>query len=143
VKNDFFSLTKNVPITALLRDYGTFRWEGFEMLIQPAPGHTPGSIALVTEVDGKKIAFSGDLMHSPGKVQTLYDLQYYYQEHEGVDFSLYSLAQRCALEPDLLCPSHGREFADPIAAMQQLLQKLRQWFQECQPGSRPPTLDSE
>jgi glyoxylase-like metal-dependent hydrolase (beta-lactamase superfamily II) len=127
VKNDFFSVTKNVPITALLRDYGTFRWEGFEIFIQPAPGHTPGSIALVTQIDGKKIAFSGDLMHSPGKVQTLYDLQYYYQEHEGVDFSIYSLTELSKLKPEMLCPSHGRPVPDPLPGMAELSRKLRGW----------------
>ncbi len=108
VRNDFFSLTKNVPVTALLRDYGTFRWEGLEIFIQPTPGHTLGSITLVTRVDGKNVAFSGDLLHSRGKVQTLYDLQYYYSEHEGVDLSIYSLTELAKLKPELLCPSHGR-----------------------------------
>ncbi len=127
VRNDFFSLTKNVPVTALLRDYGTFRWEGAEIFIQPTPGHTIGSITLVTQVDGKKVAFSGDLMHSPGKVQTLYDLQYYYQEHEGVDFSIYSLQELRELKPELLCPSHGRPVADPLPGMEELSEKLTDW----------------
>ncbi len=43
-------------------------------------------------------------MHSPGKVQTLYDLKYYHQEHEGVDFSIYSLTELAKLKPALLCP---------------------------------------
>jgi glyoxylase-like metal-dependent hydrolase (beta-lactamase superfamily II) len=128
VKNDFFSLTQNVPTAALLRDYETFRWSGHEFFIQPAPGHTPGSIALVTQVDGRKVAFTGDLMHSPGKIQTLYDLQYYYAEHEGVDLSIYSLGELMRAAPDLLCPSHGAEIHDPVPGMQQLSTKLHEWW---------------
>lgn len=128
VKNDFFSLTQNVPVAALLRDYDTFRWRGREIFIQPAPGHTPGSIALIAEVDGRKVAFSGDLMHSPGKVQTLHDLQYYYAEHEGVDLSVYSLRELIAARPDLLCPSHGAEVHDPIPGMTSLAGKLHDWW---------------
>src|SRR5581483_3475802 len=30
-KNDFFSLTRNVPVTALLRDYATFRWQDTDL----------------------------------------------------------------------------------------------------------------
>ncbi len=141
VKNDFFSLTKNVPVTALLRDYETFRWEGFDIFVQPTPGHTPGSITLVTQVDGKRVAFSGDLMHSPGKVQTLYDLQYYYQEHEGVDFSIYSLTELGKLKPELLCPSHGRPVPDPLPGMAELSQKLREWHAYWY--THPPTSDLE
>lgn len=141
VKNDFFSLTTNVPVKALLRDYGTFRWEGFDLFVQPTPGHTPGSITLVTQVDGRRVAFSGDLMHSPGKVQTLYDLQYYYQEHEGVDFSIYSLTELGKLKPELLCPSHGRPVSDPLPGMAELSQKLREWHAYWY--KHPPTSDLE
>lgn len=128
VKNNFFSLTQNVPVAAVLRDYETFRWNKREFFIQPTPGHTVGSITLVTEVDGRKVAFSGDLMHSPGKVQTLYDLQYYYGEHEGVDMSVYSLTELIKLKPALLCPSHGSEIQEPVAGMQELARKLHDWW---------------
>jgi glyoxylase-like metal-dependent hydrolase (beta-lactamase superfamily II) len=128
VKNDFFSLTRNVPVAAVLRDYDTFRWNGREFFVQPTPGHTPGSITLVADVDGRKTAFSGDLMHSPGKVQTLYDLQYYYAEHEGVDLSFYSLEQLIKHSPALLCPSHGAELADPVPGMRQLADRLHDWW---------------
>ncbi len=128
VRNDFFSLTRNVPVAALLRDYETFHWGEFEIVVQPAPGHTPGSIALMAQIDGRKVAFTGDLMHSPGKVQTLYDLQYYYGEHEGADLSAYSLSELIKLAPDMVCPSHGKEMHDPVAGMEQLVTRLNDWF---------------
>ncbi len=134
VRNDFFSLTRNVPVAAALRDYDTLRWRGREFFVQPTPGHTPGSITLVTQVDGRKVAFSGDLMHSPGKVQTLYDLQYYYAEHEGVDLSVYSLQELGKLKPDLICPSHGEEVFDPGPGMEQLATKLTDWYRFWHPG---------
>jgi glyoxylase-like metal-dependent hydrolase (beta-lactamase superfamily II) len=134
VRNDFFSLTRNVPVTAVLRDYSTFEWSGYRFFIQPTPGHTPGSIPVLAQVDGRKVAFSGDLMHSPGKVQTLYDLQYYYGEHEGVDLSAYSLAELIKLKPGLLCPSHGPDVADPVPGMEQLITKLSDWFRFWNPS---------
>jgi glyoxylase-like metal-dependent hydrolase (beta-lactamase superfamily II) len=143
VRNDFFSLTADIPVAASLYDYQSFRWRGHDFFVQPTPGHTIGSASLITTIDGRKVVFSGDLIYSPGKVQNLYDLQYYYQEHEGVDFSLYSLSQLCAHHPQLLCPSHGREFAEPIAGMQELSDKLRQWFRYWHPGGSSPTIDYE
>ena len=127
VRNDFFSLPANVPVAAVLEDYETFRWRGHQLRIQPTPGHTPGSISLVGEIDRRMVAFSGDLIHSPGKVQTLYDLQYYYGEHEGVDLAAFSLAELAKLTPALLCPSHGHEIANPPAAVEELISKLRDW----------------
>ncbi|MBV9404346.1 MAG: MBL fold metallo-hydrolase, partial [Acidobacteriaceae bacterium] len=141
MKNDFFSLTTNVPVTALLRDYATFSWEGFDFFVQPTPGHTPGSITLLATVDSKRVAFSGDLMHSPGKLQTLYDLQYYYQEHEGVDFSIYSLTELSKWNPDLLCPSHGQPVSNPLPGMEELSRKLRDWHAYWY--AHPPTSDLE
>lgn len=141
VKNDFFSLTQNIPVATELHDYSTFHWGDTSIFVQPTPGHTLGSITLICQVDGRKIAFSGDLMHSPGKVKTLYDLQYYYQEHEGVDFSIYSLTELVKLKPDLLCPSHGHPVSDPIPGMEQLILKLRDWHRYWY--AHPPTSDYE
>ena len=134
VRNDFFSLTRNIPVAALLHDYEVFRWKQHEILIQPTPGHTPGSVTLIASIDNRRVAFSGDLMHSPGHVQTLYDMQYYYGEHEGVDLSAYSLSQLIALDPQLLCPSHGSEIVDPIPGMQESIRNLGDWYRFWHPG---------
>lgn len=139
VRNDFFSLTQNVPVSALLRDYSTFEWRGLSFFVQPTPGHTPGSITLVVEVDGLRVAFTGDLIHSPGKVQTLYDLQYAYAEHEGVDLSIYSLDALSKLKPELLCPSHGEPMTGAQEAITALDRNLRQWHSFWY--NHPPTAD--
>jgi glyoxylase-like metal-dependent hydrolase (beta-lactamase superfamily II) len=141
VKNDFFSVTKNIPVAALLDDYRSFRWLDFDFFVQPTPGHTPGSVTLVTQVNNRKVAFSGDLMHSAGKMQTLYDLQYYYGEHEGVDLSIYSLAELARLKPELLCPSHGEPVHDPLPAMAELTRKLTDWHHYWY--KHPPTSELE
>lgn len=137
VRNDFFSLTQNVPVNALLHDYEVFAWRNYNFFIQPTPGHTIGSISLVTNVDGRQVAFSGDLIHSAGKIQSLYDLQYFYQEHEGVDFSIYSLAQLAKLNPAMVCPSHGKEIPAPAAAIEQLKSRLLDWFHFWKPAATP------
>jgi glyoxylase-like metal-dependent hydrolase (beta-lactamase superfamily II) len=137
VRNDFFSLTFNIPVSKLLHDYETFEWRGHSFFVQPTPGHTIGSISLVARIDGRQTVFSGDLIYSDGKVQNLYDLQYYYQEHEGVDFSLYSLTELLNLHPALLCPSHGKPIQEPSVAMENLRSKLLDWYHYWKPTGTP------
>jgi glyoxylase-like metal-dependent hydrolase (beta-lactamase superfamily II) len=128
VRNDFFTLTRNVPVARLLHDYETFRWGRYQFLILPSPGHTIGSVTLLAEIDGREVAFVGDLIYAPGKVLTLYDLQYNYAGMEGVDFSVYSLTRLLERRPGLVCPSHGEPLADPAPAIQELIRRLSDWY---------------
>jgi len=73
MRNDFNTITENIRVTEVLRDYGTFRWNKQDIFVLPTPGHTLGSVSLLMEIDGKKTAFTGDLMHSPGKLVNLWD----------------------------------------------------------------------
>jgi glyoxylase-like metal-dependent hydrolase (beta-lactamase superfamily II) len=135
VRNDFFTLTRNVPVAEVLRDYETFRWGPYEFLVFPTPGHTLGSISLVGQVDGKKVAFSGDVIHSPGKVVNLYELQYQYGSTDGVDFAIFSLSKLRELGPELVCPSHGEPMPGPATGMTELIKKLRSWYEAYSPGA--------
>jgi len=136
VRNDFFTLTRNVPVAGVLRDYETFRWGPYELLVYPTPGHTLGSISLIGAVDGRKVAFSGDLIHSPGRVVNLYELQYDYADAAGVDFAIFSLTKLRELGPELVCPSHGEPFADPDAGLGELIGKMKGWYESYSPGAR-------
>jgi len=135
VRNDFFTLTQNVPVAGVLRDYDTFRWGPYELLIYPTPGHTLGSLSLVGKVDGKKVAFSGDLIHSPGKVVNLHELQYQYGSTDGVDFAIFSLTRLREQGPELVCPSHGEPFPNPEAGITDLIAKMKGWYESYSPGS--------
>ncbi len=135
VRNDFFTVSRNIPVGEVLRDYETFRWRNYEFFILPSPGHTIGSITLLCTVDGKRTAFSGDLIHSPGKVQTLHDLQYDYGAMDGVDLAVHSLTRLSEQKPEMICPSHGEPFGDAPAGIAQLIGRLSGWFQYWREGS--------
>jgi glyoxylase-like metal-dependent hydrolase (beta-lactamase superfamily II) len=142
VKNDFFSVTRNIPVAGDLRDYDTFRWGPHELLIHPTPGHTLGAVSLLGAVDGKKIAFTGDLIQSPGKVANLYDLQYQYMSTDGVDFAIFSLTRLREQGPELICPSHGEPFSQPAAGISDLISKLKGWYTAYAPGT-PLTVENQ
>jgi glyoxylase-like metal-dependent hydrolase (beta-lactamase superfamily II) len=142
VRNDFFTITRNLPVAGVLQDYETFRWGPYGLLIFPTPGHTLGSISLVGTIDGRKTALTGDLIHSPGKVVNLYDLQYQYMSTDGVDFATFSLAHLRDLGPQFICPSHGEPFASTDAAFTEVIDKMRDWVESYAPGTAL-TLDNK
>lgn len=127
-RNDYFTLTANIPVAARIPDYETFRWCGGEFYVLATPGHTLGSITLITEVDGRKVAFIGDLMHSPGKVKSIHEMQHHYGGNEGVDFTIFSLHHLRNQKPALLCPSHGDPMPDAAAALTATIDGLSDYY---------------
>lgn len=128
VRNDFYTLTENIPVARALADYSTFRWNKIDFYVLPTPGHTLGAITLLATIDGKKVAFSGDLMYAPGKIQTLYDTQINYGGAEGIDLAIYSLARLREQKPELLCPSHGEPLPDPDSGMAETIRRLSDYY---------------
>jgi glyoxylase-like metal-dependent hydrolase (beta-lactamase superfamily II) len=124
-----FTLRQSVPVAATLDDYGAFHWGPHAFRVLPAPGHTKGSIVLLTEVDGKTMAFTGDLIASPGKLWQIHPLQWSYGGGvgilDGVQPAAQALADLRAARPDRLLPSHGEVIEDHEAAIDELLANLR------------------
>jgi glyoxylase-like metal-dependent hydrolase (beta-lactamase superfamily II) len=128
VRNDFNTVTEDIPVARRLTDYSTFRWGKTDFFIFPTPGHTLGSISLLASIDGRKVAFTGDLMYAPGKILNLYDTQVNYGGAEGIDLGIYSLARLREQKPELLCPSHGQPLRDPDAGIAETGRKLVEYF---------------
>lgn len=124
MRQDRFSLLKQVRAVEALRDYRTYRFGRFEITVVPTPGHTPGSITLMTECGGQKLAFTGDLIYGPGKVWSLSAMQWTYNGSEGVHYSILSLLDLKDRGPDLLFPSHGAPMREPNAAIDLLVKRL-------------------
>jgi glyoxylase-like metal-dependent hydrolase (beta-lactamase superfamily II) len=106
-REDRFSLLASVPVEGTLRDYGQYWFEDRAFTVVPTPGHTIGSITLLTEADGQRLAFTGDLIYSAGKVWSLAATQWSYNGGEGIAGSILSLLDLKERQPDLLLPSHG------------------------------------
>ncbi|MCC6390994.1 MAG: MBL fold metallo-hydrolase, partial [Bryobacterales bacterium] len=136
VRNDFNTITEDIPVAKPLADYSTFRWQKTDFFILPTPGHTLGAVTLMAAVDGKKIAFSGDLMYAPGKIQNLYDTQINYGGSEGIDLGIFSLARLREQKPEMVCPSHGEPLADPDQAIGDTVRRLTDYYR-FQTGSAP------
>ncbi len=136
VRNDFNTVAQNIPVAKTLSDYSTFRWGKMDFFVLPAPGHTLGSVALIASIDGKRVAFTGDLIFAPGKILNLYDTQINYGGTEGVDLGIYSLARLAEQRPEILCPSHGDPMPDPAGAIDQTVRVLTDYYRY-QTGNDP------
>ena len=114
-KPTFFVCTYNIPVELVFKDRDEFEWENYKFIMIETAGHTMGSISYMIEVDGKKLAFTGDLIHSGGRVITYYDLEYYYNDNgeNGIVHSFESFKKLLANEPDILLPSHGNIIENP------------------------------
>ncbi|RUV60632.1 MBL fold metallo-hydrolase [Mesorhizobium sp. M5C.F.Ca.IN.020.29.1.1] len=122
--NTFFSLGENLAVDAVLEDYCTFIWKEYEFRVLPSKGHTYGMISLITDVDGKKIAFTGDLMTSNGKLYQLHAMEYSYGDLLGVEFTMQSILALKKQNVQTAYPSHGEPISNVKADIESLESRL-------------------
>ena len=126
-RNTFFTVGTDIPVDAVLEDYETFRWRGYEFFVLPAKGHTLGSSALIVKIDGQTVAFTGDLMGAGGKLYQLHAMEYAYGSMEGVLFTLQSIQAIGKRNVDVCYPSHG----EPVTAVASDIDKLERRLMDC------------
>jgi glyoxylase-like metal-dependent hydrolase (beta-lactamase superfamily II) len=117
LRQDRFSLLEQVPVAGTVDEYRMRRYGGFDVYTLPTPGHTTGSVTYLVEVDGRLLAFSGDLVYGEGKVWSLAATQWTYSGVEGPAATHVSCGVLAAHEPDVLLPSHGDPIEDPQASL--------------------------
>jgi len=126
-KPDFLKPARSVKVDMGIKPGETFDWRALRFKTLPCVGHTqaPGLIYLV-DVDGKRTAFTGDLIHSPGKLWTYYELQWKYNQLKGAQAELDSLDAVKKAGPELLLPSHGVVVREPQAAIDETTANLKE-----------------
>jgi glyoxylase-like metal-dependent hydrolase (beta-lactamase superfamily II) len=127
--NDFFAPTRSMTVDRALGDYETFTWQGIDLHVLPAPGHTKGGIALYGMIDGQWVAFTGDAVHHSASPWTLFDLEWSYGQQTGVAALAHTLRALADLDLALLLPSHGEPITEPAAVCAALGTKLGAYYQ--------------
>ena len=122
-RQDRFGPLDAVAVAGTLRDHADIELAGRRFRVWPTPGHTIGSVTLLCEVAGRRLAFTGDLLAGPGRVWSLAATQWTYNGAEGVAATIASLLWLRELEPDLLLPSHGTVMDDPAAAIDLVVER--------------------
>ena len=103
LREDRFSLLEPVEVAGAVAEYRTARYGAFEVYTLPTPGHTPGSVTYLVDVDGARIAFSGDLVYGDGKVWSLAATQWSYSGIEGQAATVVSCGVLADREPGPCC----------------------------------------
>lgn len=125
LRQDRFSLLQPVPVASTVPEYRSAAYGGVRLTVLPTPGHTIGSVTYLLERDGRRIAFTGDLIYAPGKVWSLAASQWSYTAHEGPAMTVLSCHLLLDERLSLLLPSHGHPMADPTSALELLADRMQ------------------
>jgi glyoxylase-like metal-dependent hydrolase (beta-lactamase superfamily II) len=126
LRQDRFSILQQVPVAGSVSEYRTRRYGDHDVYTLPTPGHTIGSVTYLVEVDGRRLAFSGDLLYGDGKVWSLAATQWTYGGVEGQAATVVSAGILGDRAPDVLLPSHGEPIEDPAGAIARMRASLRE-----------------
>jgi glyoxylase-like metal-dependent hydrolase (beta-lactamase superfamily II) len=125
LREDRFSILEDVPVSGTVAEYRTRQFGGVDVLTLPTPGHTPGSVSYLIDLDGQRIAFTGDLIAAPGKVWSLAATQWTYTGIEGLGSTILSGLDLLDRQPDVILPAHGDPIGDPRRAIRLLNRRLQ------------------
>lgn len=125
-RQDRFAPLVSVPLAGTLKDYERRTFGPWTLTVVPTPGHTAGSVTFLGEIDGKRQAFTGDLIAAPGKLWSLAATQWTYNGGEGLAATAASLLDLKDRRPDALLPSHGRPIGDPSRAVDVTVERIRE-----------------
>ena len=123
-------LADAIRVTDTYTDGAQIAWGSASLTVLETPGHTDGSVSYLIDVDGKRFAFTGDLIYDEGKLWELYSLQKGQQtsDYHGFlgarDELKESLEKVRQASPTALIPTHGAVMDNPDRAIDALLERL-------------------
>ena len=126
--SDWNCLVRPITVARRLRDHEVFEWRGHELRVQPTPGHTRGSVTYLATIDGRDVAFTGDLIAAPGRVDTIHDLQWQYGMPDALGAALHSASLLAGMGIERLLPSHGAPIDAAPAALADLAANLDELY---------------
>lgn len=104
---DLFAPIEAIPVAGVLQDYAKIELAGLQCEVVPLPGVTLTQAGLLVTLNGQRIVFCGEAIHSPGKVARVAPFQYNYNDLGGAVNAWYSARDLRKLIPDVLLPSLG------------------------------------
>jgi len=115
---------KAIPLDKTLEADEVFEWRGFKIRCLSTPGHSPGSMTYAIERDGKKIAFTGGVIHDGAKMSTWFDTEWDYGFAKGIDTLIAAVELLIDQRLDLALPSHGPAIENPQKQLETYREKL-------------------
>lgn len=123
-----------LPIDRWVEEGDFIDWHGLQFEVVATPGYTRGAVSYLVTVDGRRLAFTGDLIYGDGQLLDLYSFQDEIPEANIRGYHGYgsrlaqlisSLRKVAATEPDVLIPARGPLINDPQAAIEKLIGRVQ------------------
>ena len=127
-------LAKPVAVENWVKDGDTVEWRGLRFQVLDTPGFTRGAVTYVCNLDGKRLAFTGDLIYGDGKILDLYSFQDaipiaqvrgYHGYGARLADLVTSLRKVADANPDLIVPARGPVIRNPQQAIETLTKRVQ------------------
>jgi glyoxylase-like metal-dependent hydrolase (beta-lactamase superfamily II) len=130
-------LAEPLEVGQTVRGGESLRWQDLVFEVLDTPGFTRGAVSYLAAIDGKRVAFTGDLIYGDGQIFDLYSLQDAIPEANTRGYHGYaaraadviaSLRKLIAAQPDLIVPARGPVIENPEASARKLIARLEELF---------------
>jgi len=130
-------VTKSMKVAEKVQGGDQISWQGLDIEVLDTPGYAENAVSYMVTIDGKKYAFTGDLIYDKGQITDIYNLQ---SAVESTNLGRYhgylgrlgrqisSLRKVMAKDPDILIPSRGDPVYEPEKAMKSLIKRLQELY---------------
>jgi len=118
-----------IPLDRVFQDQDTFAWRGHSFRCVETRGNSPGGMTYFLEQDGRRLAFSGDVMLDGARMHTWFDTEWDYGFGAGLETLIDAVETVSDNKPSRLLPSHGPAIPDPAIQLQTYERKLRRLAQ--------------
>ena len=127
-------LVEPVKVSRWVKDGDEIIWQDLKFQVLATPGFTRGSVSYLSTIDGKRVAFTGDLIYGDGKIFDLYSFQDAIPEARVGGYHGYgarladlisSLRKIKAVKPDVIYPARGPIIKNPKEAIDKLIHRVQ------------------
>jgi len=117
---------ERLELAGVLRDGDTI----FGCCVLASPGHGKNALSFVSELEGRRITFCGDLIYEHGQLWNWFDCDWDYGLQNGQKALLASARTLLSTRCDVLLSSHGEPIFEPQSALNLLVAHLEQVLHE-------------
>ena len=117
-----------IQVDRTVGDWEEVSWEGFLLVTVHSPGHTEYQMAMLADIDGKRVAFTGDNYFKDqlpdGAVRIRHNV--IYRNHVEKDSHLRAVEKLIRFEPEVIAPGHGPAFNVTRTDLESYAQRMKE-----------------
>ncbi len=130
-------LVKPIRVDTWVKAEDEIKAGDYTFRVLETPGFTRGAVSYVAEIDGKRVAFTGDLIYGDGQLFDLYSFQDaipeakiggYHGHASRLAVLIPSLRKIAATKPDLIVPARGPVIRNPLVAIEKLIVRVQAYY---------------